>query len=76
MLAGISRFLGGKHSLLRSWVDFMVSMFCTTPDVLANSLFPFISVCLGNRAFPPTNQDGNGDGVERRVVVEGNVSCA
>lgn len=25
VLAGISRFLGGRHSLLRSWFDFMVS---------------------------------------------------
>lgn len=58
VLAGISRFFGGRHSLLRSWFDFMMSEnlvphFPLSFLALLRSLL--VSACLANRVCPLTD---------------------
>lgn len=77
MLAGISRFFGGRHSLLLSWFDFMVlvaaglSLLISLSLDLSLSLFLLFSlfVSLTNSSGRPL--EGIGVGVESRAEVAG-----
>lgn len=85
VLAGISRFFGGRHSLLRSWFDFMASenLLPLFLDVSSPCLFWLfsspswsLSVLLTECALPLTGSErGWGWGREESGGVRGCVLC-